>query len=268
MSDDLRPSPRYKPVSLFVTCMIDMIYPGTGVSVVKILEHAGVEVRFPMSQTCCGQPAFNTGFQDEARVVARQFLTAFADAEVIVCPSGSCASMVRHFYSELFREDPAWRMKAARAADITWELTEYLVDGLGMTDLGLKLPPTKIAFHHACHGLRMLDLGAQALALAGAIDGVTVNTLPGEDECCGFGGTFSVKMPEISGAMLKEKVAGIEAADVDVIVTGDASCLMQMNGGLQRKGSTRRAVHIADLLAQGLGESMERFNAQERRSDV
>ncbi len=254
MSDDLRPSPRHKPVSLFVTCMVDMIYPATGVSVVKILEHLGVEVRFPMNQTCCGQPAFNTGFHDEARVVARQFLTAFADAQVIVCPSGSCASMVRHFYPELFKDDPAWRMRAARAADITWEFTEYLVDGLGVTDLGLKLPPTTIAFHHACHGLRMLNLSTQAVALAGAVEGVTVNPLQGEDECCGFGGTFSVKMPEISGAMLQEKVEHIEAADAELIVTGDASCLMQMNGGLARKGSARRAMHIADLLAQGLSE--------------
>jgi L-lactate dehydrogenase complex protein LldE len=255
MTEDLRPSPRYKPVSLFVTCIVDMIYPQTGVSVVKILEHLGVEVRFPMNQTCCGQPAFNSGFQDEARTVAKQFLTAFADAQVIVCPSGSCASMVRHYYPELFKDDPAWRMRAARAADITWELTEYLVDGLGVTDLGLRLPPTKVAFHHACHGLRMMQLGPQAVALAAAVEGVTVNPLPGWDECCGFGGTFAVKMPEISSAMLEEKVEGIEAADADVIVTGDASCLTQMNGGLQRKGSPRRVVHIADLLAQGLGPS-------------
>ena len=254
MSEDLRPSPRFKPVSLFVTCIVDMVYPGTGVSVVKILEHLGVEVRFPMGQTCCGQPAFNTGFRDDARRVARQFLTAFADAQVIVCPSGSCASMVRHYYPELFADDPAWRRRALRAADITWELTEYLVDGLGVTDLGLKLPPTKVAFHHACHGLRLMHLGTQGVALAQAIDGVTVTSMPGDDECCGFGGTFSVKMPEISAAMLDEKIEGIQAADADVIVTGDASCLTQMNGGLQRKNVPRRVVHIADLLAQGLTE--------------
>jgi L-lactate dehydrogenase complex protein LldE len=252
MSEDLRPSPRFKPVSLFVTCIVDMLYPGTGVSVVQILEHLGIEVRFPLNQTCCGQPAFNSGFHEDARGVARQFLTAFADAQVIVCPSGSCASMVRHYYPELFKDDPAWRMRAARAASITWEFTEYLVDGLGVTDLGLKLPPTKVAYHHACHGLRMLQLGLQGTALARAIDGVTVNPLPGEDECCGFGGTFAVKMPEISAAMLEEKVEGIEAADADLIVTGDASCLTQMNGGLRRTGSPRRVVHIADLMAQGL----------------
>lgn len=253
MTDELlRPSPKYKPVSLFVTCIVDMIYPGTGVSVVEILEHLGVEVRFPLSQTCCGQPAFNSGFQDDAKTVAKQFLTAFAGAEVIVTPSGSCGSMVRHYYPELFADDPEWRDRANWAASITWELTEYLVDGLGITDLGAKLPPTKVAFHHACHGYRLMGLGPQAETLAGNIDGVSVTELKGWDQCCGFGGTFAVKMPEISGAMLNDKVKNINAADADVIITGDASCLMQMNGGLTRQGSTKRVMHIANLLAQGL----------------
>ncbi len=252
MSETPRPSPRYKPVSLFVTCIVDMIYPQTGISVVEILEHLGIEVRFPLNQTCCGQPAYNAGFQNDARTVAKQFLNAFAEAQVIVCPSGSCASMVRHYYPELFKDDPVWRDRAEWAASITWEFTEYLVDGLGVTDLGAALPPTTIAFHHACHGYRLLGLGEQARALAANIDGVTISQLPGADECCGFGGLFAVKMPEISGAMLKDKLAGIEAADADLIVTGDASCLTQMNGGLSRSGSAKRVVHIADLLARGL----------------
>lgn len=252
MSEDLRPSPRYKPVSLFVTCIVDMIYPQTGVSVVEILEHIGVEVRFPMAQTCCAQPAFNAGFHSEARAVAKQFLTAFADADVIVTPSGSCASMVRHYYPELFKGDPEWYDRATWAANITWEFTEYLVDGLGITDIGAVLPPTKIAFHHACHGLRLLHLGDQAKALAEHVEGVTVTPLTGSDQCCGFGGLFSVKMPGISGAMLDDKVRHIDNADADVIVTGDASCLTQMNGGLSRQGKTKRVVHIADLLAEGL----------------
>ncbi len=252
---DLRPSPMYKPVSLFVTCIVDMIYPHTGVSVVEILEHLGVEVRFPLNQTCCGQPAYNAGFQDDARGVAKQFLTAFADAEVIVAPSGSCASMVRHFYPDLFKDDPQWRARANRAADITWEFTEYLVDGLGVTDIGAHLPPTTVALHHACHGYRMLNLKTQPQQLAEAIDGVTVTDLPGADECCGFGGLFSIKMPEISGAMLKEKMEGIGNADTDLIITGDASCLTQINGGLSHTGSPKRVMHIADLLAKGLHKS-------------
>jgi len=242
----------YKPVSLFVTCIIDMVYPQTGVSVVEILDHLGIEVRFPANQTCCGQPAFNAGFRADAAGVAKQFLTAFADAEVIVCPSGSCASMVRHYYPELFKDDPAWRDRAEWAASITWEFTEYLVDGLGITDLGAKLPPTKIAFHDACHGYRLMGLGDQARALAQQVEGVTVTNLTRADQCCGFGGLFAVKMPEISGAMLEDKVKHINAADADMIVTGDASCMTQMNGGLSRSNSAKRVMHIADLLAQGL----------------
>ncbi len=252
MSDDIRPSPKHKPVSLFITCILDMVYPQTGVSVVEILEKLGVEVRFPLNQTCCGQPAFNSGFWEDAKQVARQFLTAFADAEVIVCPSGSCASMVRHYYPGLFKDDPAWRERAVWAASITWEFTEYLVDGLGVTDIGAKLPPTKVAFHHACHGYRLLKLGSQAQALVGAVEGVEIVDLAGADQCCGFGGLFAVKMPEISGAMLDDKVKNINACDADVIITGDSSCLTQMNGGLSRQDSPRRVKHIADLLAEGL----------------
>jgi len=250
--DDLRPSPRYKPVSLFVTCIIDTIYPKTGVSVVEILEHLGIQVSFPMAQTCCGQPAFNAGFWNDSRAVARQFLTAFADAEVIVTPSGSCATMVRHYYPQLFKDDPEWYERASWASNITWEFTEYLVDGLGITDIGAALPPTQVAFHDACHGLRGLGLKDQVRQLAAAIDGVTLAEMQGADQCCGFGGLFSVKMPEVSGAMLKDKIAHIDAAEAEVIVTGDCSCMTQINGGLSRHERSKRAIHIADLLARGL----------------
>ncbi len=252
MSDLLRPSPRYKPVSLFITCLVDMIFPQTGISVVSILDHLGIETRFPTGQTCCGQPAFNTGFQDDARAAARRFLEAFQDADVILTPSGSCAALVRHEYPELFRGEPGWYDRAARASSITWEFTEYLVDGLGITDLGAALPPTTVAFHDSCHGLRWMGLGRQARALVGSIQGVHLTELKGHDECCGFGGTFSVKMPEISAAMLRDKIASIEACPADVIVTGDVSCLMQISGGLSRAGQPRRIVHVADLLARGL----------------
>ena len=255
MTELLRPSPRFKPVSLFITCIVDMIYPQTGISVVEILEHLGVDVRFPQAQTCCAQPAFNSGFQDEARAVARQFLTAFADAEVIVAPSGSCASMVQHYYPELFKDDPAWFERATWAASITWEFTEYLVDGLGITDLGAALPPTRVSFHDACHGLRLMQLKTQARQLVEQVEGASVTELPGCDQCCGFGGLFSVKMPEISNAMLQEKVKNINAVEADVILTGDASCLTQMNGGLARTESGRRVEHIADFLARGLKRS-------------
>jgi L-lactate dehydrogenase complex protein LldE len=230
------------------------MFPQTGISVVKILDHLGIEVNFPLAQTCCGQPGFNAGFWDDARPVAQQFLRAFADAEVIVTPSGSCATMVRHYYAELFKDDPQWRQRASRAASITWEFSEYLVDGLGITDLGAVLPPTTVAFHDACHGLRGLGLKTQARTLVDAVDGVTVREMIGADRCCGFGGTFSVKMDDISGAMLSEKVRDIEAVAVDRVLTGDCSCMMNINGALSRQDKSVRVSHIADLLAEGLAE--------------
>lgn len=254
MTDIPRPSPHNKPVSLFVTCMVDHIYPQVGISTVKILDRIGVAVRFPVAQTCCGQPAFNAGFWDDARPVARQFIEAFADADLIVTPSGSCASMVRHYYPQLFQDDPAMREKAYWVASITWELTEYLVDGLGIVDLGASLPPTRAAFHHACHGLRLMGLSEQGEVLAEAIEGVTVVDLPGADECCGFGGLFSVKMPEISGAMLKKKVDHIAATPVDCIITGDSGCMAQINGGLTRAKQQPRVIHIAEFVANGLSD--------------
>ncbi len=252
MTDHSRPSPRYKPVSLFVTCMIDALYPRTGVSVVEVLEHLGLEVHFPLAQTCCGQPAFNSGYWEDAREVAKQFLRAFADAQVIVCPSGSCATMVRHYYPELFANDPTWYKQALRAASITWEVSEYLVDGLGVADLGAKLPPTRVAFHDACHGLRGLGLKQQARQLVSHIEGVSIQELSGAEQCCGFGGLFSVKMAPISNAMLQEKIQNIDSAGVDVVLTGDCSCMTHINGGLSRAGKTIRTMHTVDLLAQGL----------------
>ena len=250
-----RPSPKNKPVSLFVTCIVDMIYPDTGMSVVKILEHLGIEVDFPMAQTCCGQPAFNSGYRTEAKTVAKQFLKTFADAEVIVAPSGSCTAMVRHEYPALFADDSKWRELAERVASITWEFTEYLVDGLGITDLKLRLPqPESFAFHDGCHGLRLLGLQNQARTLLSSTDNATINDLNECDVCCGFGGLFAVKMPGVSNAMLQTKIENIEDADAKTIVTGDASCLTQMNGGLSRKGSAKRVRHIADVLAEGLSE--------------
>ncbi|MGV2435709.1 MAG UNVERIFIED_CONTAM: (Fe-S)-binding protein [Anaerolineae bacterium] len=248
-----RPSPRGKPVSLFVTCIVDMIYPQTGMSVVKILEHLNVEVDFPSAQTCCGQPAFNSGYRPEARGVALQFMRAFKDAQVIVTPSGSCAAMVRHEYATLFADDPVRLAEVQRLASITWEFTEFLVDGLGITDLALRLPqPQSFAFHDACHGLRLLGLGNAARTLLGNTENATVCDLTECDVCCGFGGLFSVKMPNVSNAMLQTKINHIEASSAPTIVTGDASCLTQMNGGLSRKGSDKRVRHIADVLAEGL----------------
>jgi L-lactate dehydrogenase complex protein LldE len=250
MSPHPRPSPKGKRVSLFVTCIVDMIYPQTGLATVDVLERLGLEVEFPMGQTCCGQMGFNAGYRAEAKQVARQFLKAFAAAEVIVAPSGSCASMVRHFYPTLFVDDPQWHAEMERIVSITWELTEFLVDGLGITEVGTRLPqPMRVALHDACHGLRMSGLREQPRRLLNSVHNLEVVELPGADQCCGFGGLFAVKMPEISGAMLDDKVRHINATEADLIVTCDASCLTQMNGGLSRQRSAKRVVHIAEVLA-------------------
>lgn len=250
---DDRPSPRGKRVSLFVTCMVDMLYPETGMAVVDVLEHLGVAVDFPPGQTCCGQPGFNAGYRREAKQVATQFLKAFQDAEVIVAPSGSCAAMVRHEYPRLFADDPLWGDTARRLAAITWELTEFIVEGLGITDLRGRLPaPQTIAFHDACHGLRLLGLGQAGRALVDKLENAAVVEWEPGEICCGFGGLFSVKMADVSGAMLHKKIDAIEQAGADVIVTGDVSCLTHINGGLEKQGKPARVIHIADLLAEGV----------------
>jgi L-lactate dehydrogenase complex protein LldE len=248
-----RESPIGKPVSLFVTCIVDMVYPDTGMSVVTVLEHLGIAVDFPTGQTCCGQPAFNSGYRDDARAVAKTFLRAFESAQVILTPSGSCAAMIRHEYPALFADDPVWRAKAEHAASITWEFSEFLVDGLGITDLGARLStPRKVALHHGCHGLRLLGLGTQTRVLADSVQGVEVVDGGDPEECCGFGGLFAVKMPDISTAMLQRKLSALRKTGADSVLTGDCSCLTQINGGLSRVGDTLRACHIADLLADGL----------------
>jgi L-lactate dehydrogenase complex protein LldE len=248
-----RENPTGKPVSLFVTCMIDMLFPDTGWSVVSILEHLGIQVDFPMGQTCCGQPAFNAGHRPEAKQVAIQFLKAFKDAEVIITPSGSCCAMVRHEYPTLFAGDPQWEAIAHRIASITWEFTEFIVDGLGIADLKLKLPQLEtFAIHDACHGLRMLNLGGAARSLLQNVENLNLVDLPENDVCCGFGGLFSIKMADISGAMLQRKIDNIETAAAPTIITGDVSCMTHMNGGLSRQRKAKRVRHIANVLAEGL----------------
>ncbi|MCY3915852.1 MAG: (Fe-S)-binding protein [Chloroflexi bacterium] len=250
-----RESPIGKRVSLFVTCIVDMIYPDTGMSVVDILQHVGAEVDFPPDQTCCAQPAFNAGYRDEARTVAKHFFKAFKDAEVIVTPSGSCAAMVRHEYPHLFTPaDGKAYEQAQRMASITWEFSEFLVDGLGIVNLDLTLPEKQcFAIHDACHGLRGLGLGGAARDLIGHLGNAEFEELNECEVCCGFGGLFSVKMPDISNAMLESKIDNINASGADTIVTGDVSCLTQMNGGLSRHRSGKRVMHLADVLAKGLG---------------
>lgn len=244
-----RASPKGKKVSLFITCMGDMLYPETGMAVVDILEHLGVEVDFPPGQTCCGQPAYNAGYWNEAKEVAKTFLHAFQDSSVIVTPSGSCAAMVRENYPKLFKDDPEYRSKAERLADIVWEFTEFIVDGLEITDLKARLAGyTTFAFHDSCHSLRHTGSKRASRVLVSNVENAQVIELEGEEVCCGFGGVFSVKMADLSGAMLEEKLDSILASPGQVLC-GDISCIAHINGGLALRNTGVRVQHIADFLA-------------------
>jgi L-lactate dehydrogenase complex protein LldE len=236
-------------VALFVTCLVDQLFPQIGECSVRVLERAGCTVTFPAAQTCCGQAVFNDGFQDHARALAARFLQAFDDAPAVVAPSGSCAAMVREWYPRLFRDSPALRDRAEALAHRTYELSEYLVRVLGRTDLGARFPAA-VAYHPSCHGLRGLGLRDEPLRLLAAVRDLRLVDLPRADECCGFGGFFAVKFADLSGAMLATKLDAIESSGADVVAATDASCLMHIAGGLARRGSRIRAAHLAEVLAQ------------------
>lgn len=236
-----------RKVALFATCLADQLWPEVAHATVKVLERAGCTVTFDPNQTCCAQPAFNSGYWQEAKAVARQFLTVFDGAEAVVAPSGSCTAMV-HRYHDLFRDEPEWRARAERVAHKTFELSAFLVRELRVTDLGASLP-ARVAWHDACHGLRELGLHDEPRALLRAVKGLELVDLRTGEACCGFGGTFSVKFPELSTAMLDHKLSALDAQKVDVLSAVDSSCLMQIRGRLQRQGSRVRAMHLAEILA-------------------
>ena len=238
--------------ALFVTCIVDQLYPTIGLAAAKLLEAQGVEVHVPRGLTCCGQMGFNAGFRGEARAVAGRTIELLRGQGDVILPSGSCGAMVRHLYHELFdgtRHQGAAEELIGRA----YELTEYLVDVLGVTDVGARFDGA-IAYHDACHGLRFMGLGHQARALLDNVAGAEIVPLPGCDECCGFGGLFAVKQAPISEAMLDRKLAAVESTGADLLVTGDASCMAQIAGGLSRSGSRVRARHIAEVLANMVHE--------------
>jgi len=236
-------------VSLFVTCLVDQLWSSVGVSSVEVLRRVGCEVQFDDRQTCCSQPAFNTGYRDEARQVGRRFIEVFesGNADAIVTPSGSCAAMVHHL-PELFSSDEHWQKRARLIADRTFELSSFLVRVLNRDDVGASWPG-RLTWHDACHGLRDLNIKTEPRRLISKVRGAEFVELENADSCCGFGGTFSVKYPEISLAILDQKIEAIERAKVDAVISGDASCLMQIGGRLSRKGSKVRVMHIAELLA-------------------
>ena len=235
-------------VNLFVTCLVDQFAPSVGKSVVNVLEANGIEVEFPPDQTCCGQPAFNSGFRNDARPVAARFLDIFEATEgPIICPSGSCAAMVRNFYRDLFRDQPDDLKRAERLSKRIYEFTEFIVDVLGIKDLGLQ---TNIdaTYHRCCHLLRELHVDEQPASLLENVQGLDLRRMERDEVCCGFGGMFSVKMSDISTAMLDEKLDNVLETGASTLIAGDTGCIMHMQGGLRRRGSDVQVVHIAELL--------------------
>ena len=216
---------------------------------VRVLEGLGLALDCPDRQTCCGQPAFNSGYHNAARDAARHFIETFGHAEAIVCPSGSCTDMVRHHYTDLFADQPDWQARARRVAERTYEFSQYLVDVLGVAGVGARFDGT-VTYHDSCHLLRYLNVAEQPRHLIAHVDGARFVEMTDSDRCCGFGGTFSVKYPQISEGMLEDKIASIIDSGADAVVGCDMSCLMNIQGLLSRRRIPIRTMHIAELLAQ------------------
>jgi L-lactate dehydrogenase complex protein LldE len=234
-------------VALFVTCVADQLFPDTGVAAVRLLEAAGVTVEFPEAQTCCGQPALAAGEPEAAAALARHWLDVFGGYDAVVAPSGSCAAMVHHWYSRLV---PDRHGDAELLADRTYELTQYLVDVLGTTDVGARLDAT-VTVHDACHGLRNLGVAdAPRALLRGA--GATIVEMPEAQTCCGFGGVFAAEHGEIAAPLADDKLAHAATTGAQWLVSGDAACLMHLEGRRRRTHTGPRPVHVAELLASGL----------------
>lgn len=229
---------------------MDSLFPQVGEATVAVLERLGLDVHFLEAQTCCGQPAYNGGFSAEARQVALHFLDVFEPSapDPIIAPSGSCAAMVVHAYPELFKDDPANLARAQALAARTYEFAQFLVDVLGVTDVGAHFEG-KLTYHASCHLLRFLHVADQPRRLLARVQGADVRPLSGADECCGFGGLFSVKFGDVSGAILDKKIENIRAAEATLLVGCDMSCLMHIRGGLSRDGVPVRCLHLAEVLA-------------------
>lgn len=234
--------------ALFITCLGDQFFPRVGECTVEVLRHLGVEVAFNPAQTCCGQPAFNTGFREEACEVAARVLELFNDAEYVVAPSGSCTTMVRVFYPELFADDPVRLRKAETLRDRFFEFSEFLVKVLGIEDVGASFC-RRVAYHDSCHLLRELGIEEEPRKLLRAVRGIELVEIEDHRVCCGFGGTFSVKFPEVSVAMGEDKLRATAAAGAEVLVANDSGCLMHLAGLIHRQGLPLQAMHLAEVLA-------------------
>ena len=238
-------------ISLFVTCIVDQMFPQVGAAAARLLVRRGVQVVFNPEQTCCGQPAFNTGYLEEARDVARRTLDLLENelksCDYVVAPSGSCASMIKRFYAELFADDAEARSRAETVSERTFELSQFLTEVLQTEDVEASFQG-RITYHDSCHLLRELGVSAGPRKLISAVDGAQFVEMERADACCGFGGTFSVKYPEISTAIAEEKIESILRSEADTVVACDSSCLMQIAGLLDRRGARVGCMHIAELL--------------------
>jgi L-lactate dehydrogenase complex protein LldE len=237
-------------VALLVTCVNDAMFPDTGRAVVTLLSRLGVDVDFPEAQTCCGQPMVNTGYLDEAVPVVRAFVSAFEGYDAIVTPSGSCAGSARHQHRLVAQRsgDPTLVEAVAELGPRVYELTEFLVDVLGVTDVGASFPH-RVTYHPTCHSLRLLGVGDRPRRLLESVRGLTLVDLPGEEECCGFGGTFAMKNADVSVAMGADKARHVRETGAEVLVAGDSSCLLHIGGLLSRQRSGVRVMHLAEILA-------------------
>lgn len=244
----MSPSRSGKPrVGLFVTCLVDLMRPSVGFAAVKLLEDAGCMVEVPV-QTCCGQPAYNSGDRGTTRELAEQVIEAFRGYDYVVAPSGSCAGMIKAHYPELFADDPNWLPKVDALAAKTHELTSFLVDILGVTKVDASFSG-EVTYHDSCSGLRELGVRTQPRKLLASMEGVTLVEMDESDVCCGFGGTFAVKYSDISGAIVDAKAKNIEATHAPTLLAGDLGCLMNMAGKLSRNGKPIEVRHVAEVLA-------------------
>ncbi len=234
-------------VGLFATCLVDLIRPSIGFAAARLLEDAGCTVEVP-SQTCCGQPAYNSGDREDAKAVARTTIAAFEPFDYVVAPSGSCAATISKHYPEMFRDDPAWRGRAEAVAAKTHELVSFLTGILGVEAVDAACEGTA-TYHDSCSGLRELKIQAQPRALLGTVSGLELREMAYPEVCCGFGGTFCVKYPDISNVMVGRKTEDIAATEADMVLAGDLGCLMNIAGKLKREGSRIRVRHVAEVLA-------------------
>lgn len=255
MTDSNVPAPVSPHVAFFVTCLVDMMRPDTGFAAIRLLEDAGCRVTVPQSQTCCGQPTYNAGDQKDARDIARMTIEAFEGYDYVVAPSGSCAGMIRVHYPRLFADDPAMLERALATASKTWELTAFLVDVMGYRPTGVTLYET-VTYHDSCSGLRELGVKQQPRTLLGAIKGLSLAEGDNAETCCGFGGLFCVKYPDISVAMVDKKLNDIIATGAETVLGGDLGCLMNMAGRASRRGAPVKVWHVAEVLA-GMVDEVE-----------